>query len=349
MKKALITGSGGLVGSAITKKLIKNGFFVYGIDINMRKKFFGVDGSVENSIKDLEGDGNYCHLTVDVRDRQNILDKFKEIKPHVIIHCASQPSHDWAATNPLLDFDVNCNGTLNLLEGVRLNCPESLFVFLSTSKCFGSKINDGKFIEYDTRWIPDETNPLKDGVDETFPIDQVNERSLFGASKLCADVMVQEYGVYYKIPTVNLRCGCITGPNHAGVEQHGFLSYLIKCHKHNKPYTIFGYKGKQVRDNIHTEDLADAIIEINNNILQLNPGDVFNMGGGINRSCSIIEAMNKLQELTGKGMKYSYRSDPRRGDHKYYVSNLYKFRSTFRNWGQKYTLDKTIEEIYKMA
>lgn len=343
MKKIVfVTGSGGLVGSAVTFKLIKRGIDVHGIDINMRKKLFGKGGSVENIITELIKKNNYHHSTVDIRNRQKILDTFKEIKPNLIVHCASQPSHDWAATNPLLDFNINCNGTLNLLEAVRLNCPESLFVFLSTSKVFGCKINDEKYKELERRYEP--IGPLKNGIDENYSVDQVNERSLFGSSKLAADIVVQEYGNYYKIPTVCLRCGCISGSNHAGVEQHGFLSYIIKCAKYKRPYTIFGYKGKQVRDNIHADDLSDAILELDEKYPT--PGSVFNMGGGHERSCSVLEVIDILQKIIGEYMETKYNKQERRGDHKWYISCVKKFKCQYPNWKYQYSLMDTIEEIY---
>lgn len=345
MKKALVTGSGGLLGSSVVKKLVEEGYTVYGMDVNLREKFFGADGSVENNINKLRETKNYEHIVQDIRERQKIADWLNQIKPNIIVHCASQPSHDYAATNPLLDFDVNCNGTLNLLEGTRLNCPESLFVFLSSSKIYGSKINNKNYIESEKRYDFDFNNPLYEGVTEEYGTDDVGIRSLFGSSKLAADVMVREYGMYYKMPTVCLRSGCITGPNHAGVEQHGFLSYAVRCAKNQIPYNIFGYKGKQVRDNIHADDLADAIIEINKNYPK--PGEIFNIGGGRDRSCSILEVIDLLEEMTGNKMITNYYKKERIGDHKFWISNCQKFKLAYPNWSYKFSLRETIEKIYQ--
>ena len=343
-KTAIVTGSGGLVGVSITKKLIQNGYLVYGIDRDMRKELFGERGSVASNIDKLREDNNYIHNQTDIREKVLIPNIILEAKPSIIVHCASQPSHDFAATNPLLDFDINVNGTMNLLESARMYCPEALFVFLSSSKIYGSKVNGETYLESEKRYDFTSMHPLYEGITERYGTDDAGIRSLFGASKLAADVMVREYGMYYNIPTVCLRSSCISGGNHSGVEQHGFLSYFVKCAKNKIPYNIFGYKGKQVRDNIHADDLSNAIIEINKNFPK--PGEIFNIGGGRERSCSILEVIDALEDITENKMVLNYVEKARIGDHMWWIHNSNKLQLSYPNWKQNYSLHDTIMEIY---
>ncbi len=346
IKKALVTGSGGLLGFSVSQKFLSLGYIVNGMDINMREVLFGINGSVTSKIEKLSRNPLYNHIHQDVRDKKGVDCWIDRIRPDVIVHCASQPSHDWAATNPVMDFDINCNGTLNLLEAARSYCLDSPFIFISSSKIYGSKINEESYIEEEKRFTI--SNPLlSNGISETYYTDDVGIRSMFGASKYAADIMVREYGRYYNMPTVCLRSGCITGPNHAGVEQHGFLSYIVKCAKHNLPYKIYGYKGKQVRDNIHANDLADAIIEISQNPPK--PGEIFNIGGGFDNSCSILEAIELLEGMAGKKMDVTYVEKERVGDHIFWISDMTKFKTHFLKWKQKYSLVDTITEIYNKS
>ena len=285
---------------------------------------------------------NFKHHEMDIRDRQKILGLMKEIKPDGIIHTAAQPSHDKAATIPYEDFDINAVGTLNLLEAARRCCPEAPFIHMSTNKVYGDLPNTIALDELDTRW--DFADPYYiNGISETFPIDQ-SKHSLFGASKVAADVMVQEYGRYFNMPTCCLRGGCLTGPNHAGVELHGYLSYLVKCNMEGREYTIFGYKGKQVRDNIHSEDVAKFI-----HAFYEAPrcGDVYNLGGGKANSCSILEAFALVKAFTGKDQVYQYIEQNRIGDHICYYSDLSKMKSHYPHWDITKTLKQTISEIVK--
>src|SRR3954471_10238444 len=310
-QKALITGSCGLIGSEVSVYFSRAGYAITGIDSNHRAVFFGPDGDTAWSLERLRRDiPGYRHEGVDIRDREKILALIEELRPDVIVHTAAQPSHDRAAAIPFLDFEVNALGTLHLLEAARRHCPESPFIFTSTNKGYGDRPNTIALAELETRW--DYADPAyANGIAEDFSIDQ-SKHSLFGASKAAADILVQEYGRYFQMPTCCLRGGCLTGPNHSGVELHGFLSYLIKCNLEGREYKVFGYKGKQVRDNIHSEDVARFMYEY---AQAPRPGEVYNLGGGKGNSCSVLEAFSRAEAVTGKPMKWSYVEENRIGDH----------------------------------
>ena len=341
-KKIIVTGSSGLIGSEVVGFFAKKNYEIYGIDNNQREVFFGIDGSTRWNQKRLEKEYSlFKHYEIDIRDRENIVSLIKKIRPSVIIHAAAQPSHDLAAKIPFDDFDINASGTLNLLEAARLYCKESPFIYLSTNKVYGDAPNKITLIENETRWDYADTN-WSDGISEEFTIDQ-SKHSLFGASKLAADIMVQEYGKYFNMPTCCLRGGCLTGPSHSGVELHGFLSYLIKCNLDEKHYTVFGYKSKQVRDNIHSWDVANFIDHFINSP---RVGEVYNLGGGKNNSISIIEAFKLIEAISGKSMNYTYLDKAREGDHIVYYSNLSKIRSHYPKWNVTKDIPSIFNEIY---
>lgn len=341
MNKILITGSSGLIGSEVSQYFDSLGYHIYGIDNNQRAVFFGEQGDTRWNQKRLSSTlKNFTHCEIDIRDRNGIMDAIKEIKPSAIIHTAAQPSHDRAAAIPFDDFDTNAVGTLNLLEGARQACPESPFVLMSTNKVYGDAPNNISLREEETRWEYND-NLYMNGIPESFSIDQ-SKHSLFGASKVAADVMTQEYGRYFNMPTCCLRGGCLTGPNHSGVELHGFLSYLVKCNLTETEYNIFGYKGKQVRDNIHSLDVARFIEAFIN---APKTGRVYNIGGGKNNSCSIREAFSITEKFSGIKMKWQYMESNRIGDHICYYSDLRKMRSDFPNWDISITLENTISQI----
>ncbi|WP_129126137.1 NAD-dependent epimerase/dehydratase family protein [Geomonas oryzae] len=341
MKSVLVTGSAGLIGSEVATFFHGQGFTVHGIDNNQRAVFFGPQGDTQWSLKRLQTAlQNYRHHAVDIRNRDAILNLVKELKPDVIVHAAAQPSHDRAADIPFDDFDTNAVGTLNLLEAARRACPEAPFIHMSTNKVYGDLPNTIALKELPTRWEYDDP-AYANGIPETFSIDQ-SKHSLFGASKVAGDVMVQEYGRYFNMPTCCLRGGCLTGPNHSGVQLHGFLSYLVRCNLEGIEYRIFGYKGKQVRDNIHSEDVARFI-----HAFYSAPrcGEVYNLGGGKNNSCSILEAFELVEGFSGKKQIYNYVDENRIGDHICYYSDLTKMRSHYPSWDITKTLTATIEEI----
>lgn len=341
MKKLLVTGSSGLIGSEVVRHFDKQGYKIYGVDNNMRADFFGPKGDTRwNQGQLLEQCENFEHVELDIRDRKGVLDMFANLKPDYIAHTAAQPSHDLAASRPFDDFDVNAVGTLNLLEAARQHCPQSPFAHMSTNKVYGDAPNELNLIEQETRWEYGDVE-YQDGIKESFTIDQ-SKHSLFGASKVAADVMVQEYGRYFDMPTCALRGGCLTGPNHSGVELHGFLSYLIKVNIVGGEYTIFGYKGKQVRDNIHSFDVARFIEEF-----FANPkcGEVYNIGGGRDNSTSILEAFDRVAGITGKKMNYKYSDKNREGDHMCYISDLSKMKEHYPNWDITKPLQTVFEEI----
>lgn len=343
MKVILITGSSGLIGSEVAAFFHDQGFMVHGLDNNQRAVFFGTQGDTRWSQQRLEKTlTNFRHHELDIRNRQGILDLVKETKPSVIIHAAAQPSHDRAADIPFDDFDINAGGTLNLLEAVRQFCPEAPFIHMSTNKVYGDLPNTIRLKELETRWDYDEP-AYQNGIPESFSIDQ-STHSLFGASKVAADIIVQEYGRYFNMPTCCLRGGCLTGPNHSGVELHGFLSYLIKCNIEGREYSIFGYKGKQVRDNIHSEDVARFIYEF---AKSPRCGEVYNLGGGKANSCSILEAFSITANLTGKQQVYSYVDRNRVGDHICYYSDLAKMKTHYPMWDITKSLSQTIEAIVR--
>jgi CDP-paratose 2-epimerase len=337
----LVTGSCGLIGSEVSVFFARKGFRVVGIDNNHRAFFFGPEGDTSWVLQRLKQEiDSYQHVDLDIRDREGVLALFGEIRPNLIVHCAAQPSHDRAAAIPFLDFEVNAVGTLNLLEAARQFCPESPFVFMSTNKVYGDRPNDIGLKEFETRW--DYADPaFAEGIPETLSIDQ-SRHSLFGVSKLAADTMVQEYGRYHNMPTCCLRGGCLTGPNHSGVELHGFLSYLLKCNIEGREYRVFGYKGKQVRDNIHSEDVARFIFEF---WKSPRSGDVYNLGGGKENACSILEAFEMAEEVTGHRMKWRYVEENRIGDHICYYSDLRKMKSHFPAWGITRSLRDIFSEI----
>jgi CDP-paratose 2-epimerase len=337
----LVTGSSGLIGSEIVAYFAVRGWTVHGLDNNMRADFFGSSGDTRWNLDRLtQTYSRFVHHEVDVRNRTAVLALIKEVRPTTIVHTAAQPSHDLAASRPFDDFDVNAVGTLNLLEAARQLCPDSPFVHMSTNKVYGDAPNEIPLKEMKTRWdYADGTD--QDGINESCRIDQ-SLHSLFGASKVAADVMVQEYGRYFGMPTCALRGGCLTGPNHAGVELHGFLSYLVKCNIEDRVYRIYGYKGKQVRDNIHSFDVAEFIQQF---ISSPRVGEVYNLGGGRQNSVSILEAFDLVSSLTGLRMKYEYLNTPRRGDHICYISNLAKIKSHYPGWEITKDLRLIIHEI----
>jgi len=341
-KKLLVTGASGLIGSEVCRHFAKLNWQIHGIDNNQRAVFFGTQGDTRWNQHNLQTTiPNYQHHELDIRDRENIIKLIAHIQPDAIVHTAAQPSHDRAADIPFEDFDTNAVGTFNLLEATRRYSTHIPFVHLSTNKVYGDAPNEIEMIELETRWdYADET--YSNGIPETFRIDQT-KHSLFGASKVSADISVQEYGRYFNMPTACLRGGCLTGPNHTGVELHGFLSYLIKCNLEEKEYTVFGYKGKQVRDNIHSYDVARFIEEFIN---QPRIGEVYNIGGGKNNTCSILEAFDLITSFSGKPMKYKYSENNRIGDHICYYSDLRKMKNHYPNWDITKSLKDTVGEIY---
>ena len=342
MKKLLVTGSSGLIGSEVCTYFARElGFTVHGVDNNQRAVFFGPQGDTRwNQQRLSESLPGFVHHEVDIRNRTGVLELVKTINPDVIVHTAAQPSHDRAAAIPFDDFDTNAVGTLNLLEAARQACPESPFVHMSTNKVYGDAPNSIALRELETRWDYAEV-AYEHGIPETFTIDQ-SKHSLFGASKVAADVMVQEYGRYFGMPTCCLRGGCLTGPNHSGVELHGFLSYLVKCNLEGREYRVFGYKGKQVRDNIHSLDVARFMAAFVSTPRQ---GEVYNLGGGKANSCSILEAFKITEGFTGKAQTYTYVDENRIGDHICYYSDLRKMRTHFPTWDITQSLESTIGQI----
>jgi CDP-paratose 2-epimerase len=342
MKRVLVSGSSGLIGSEVSRYFAsEHGFEVHGIDNNQRAVFLGPQGDTRWNQRQLQREvPRFVHHELDMRDRAGVSDLVKTLRPSVIVHAAAQPSHDRAGAIPFDDFDTNAVGTLNLLEAARQACPESPFVHMSTNKVYGDAPNRIALKELDTRWDYDDP-AYADGIPESFSIDQ-SKHSLFGASKVAADVMVQEYGRYFNMPTCSLRGGCLTGPNHSGVELHGFLSYLIKCNVEGRTYTVFGYKGKQVRDNIHSFDVARFIAAFAETP---RAGEVYNLGGGKSNSCSILEAFAMTAALTGKSQVHTYSDEPRSGDHICYYSDLRKMREHYTCWDITITLQQTLQQI----
>lgn len=337
----LVTGSSGLIGSEVCSYFSYRGHVVHGIDNNQRAILFGPQGDTSWRLKELRNTlPSFNHHELDIRDRCKVLELIKSLKPDAIVHTAAQPSHDKAASIPFDDFDINATGTLNLLESARQSCPDSPFVHMSTNKVYGDGPNSIEIIELNTRWEYADQTYAK-GIPETFSIDQC-KHSLFGASKVAADIMVQEYGRYFDMPTCSLRGGCLTGPSHSGVELHGFLSFLVMCNLDERKYSIFGYKGKQVRDNIHSEDVARFI-----DCFLGNPksGEVYNLGGGKKNSCSILEAFEICEEYSGKKQKYKYMEENRIGDHICYYSDLTKIKEHYPEFKIKNSLSETIRQI----
>ena len=340
-KTGLVTGSSGLIGSEAVSFLDERGWSVHGVDNNMRRDFFGEHGDTTWNLERLRNSTRrFEHHDVDIRDREAMLLLVDEVKPDLIIHAAAQPSHDLAASRPFDDFDVNAVGTLNLLEAARRSCPESPFAFLSTNKVYGDAPNELPLVELETRW--DYADPAqKDGIDETCRID-ATMHSLFGASKVAADVLVQEYGRYFGMPTVCFRGGCLTGPHHSGAELHGFLAYIARAIRERRTYRIFGYKGKQVRDNIHSYDVCTAIMAFHERPV---PGAVYNLGGGRANSISVLEAIHRLEELLSRKLEREYVEEARLGDHICYISDLGRFRSDFPEWEVTISLEQILSQL----
>ncbi len=347
MSVAIITGSAGLIGSEATEYFANMGFEVIGIDNDMRQVFFGKEASTDWQRERLQHKlgKRYCHYNTDIRDFSSIEKIFKKYQGAIelVIHTAAQPSHDWAAREPQTDFTINANGTLNLLEATRQFASQSVFIFTSTNKVYGDAPNRLPLIEMDQRWEIDPSHSYAGGIREDMPIDQ-SLHSLFGASKAAADVLVQEYGRYFGLMTTCFRGGCLTGPNHSGTRLHGFLDYLMKCAATDTPYTVFGYKGKQVRDNIHSADLIQAMDQF---YQAPRCGEVYNMGGGRDSNCSMLEAIQLCQEITGRELHWTYTDTNRIGDHIWYVSSLAKFMSHYPAWKIRYDIPTILREIYE--
>jgi CDP-paratose 2-epimerase len=341
----IVTGSSGLIGSEVCSHFDRLGWSVHGVDSNQRAVFFGPSGDTRWNQQRLESTlRNFTHHELDIRDRDSVLNLISDFRPAAIVHTAAQPSHDRAAAIPFDDFDTNAVGTLNLLEATRRFAKDAPFVHMSTNKVYGDAPNEISLVERETRWDYDDPT-YSNGIPETFRIDR-SKHSLFGASKVAADVMVQEYGRYFGMATCCLRGGCLTGPSHSGVELHGFLSYLVKCNVDRRQYTVFGYKGKQVRDNIHSADVAELIARF---IAAPRPAAVYNIGGGKENSCSILEAFSMVEERTGIDMNWQYVDRPREGDHICYYSDLRAMMADYPGWSPRITLPETIDQIAHAA
>ncbi len=343
MKNAIITGSAGLIGSEAARFFAQKGYQIIGIDNDMRKYYFGEEASTlgnNNRLKQELGD-TYIHYDADVRDTQAIENIFNVHIPDIVIHAAAQPSHDWAAQEPHTDFTVNANGTLVLLEATRKFAPKATFIFTSTNKVYGDSPNALPLVELETRFEVDPSHPYAQGIDENMSIDQ-SLHSVFGASKVAADILVQEYGRYFGMYTAVFRGGCLTGPAQSAAKLHGFLAYLVKCIATGETYTINGYKGKQVRDNIHAYDLVNMFWHFHQFPRQ---GEVYNAGGGIEANVSMREAIEKIEKLLNKKAQVVYSETPRVGDHIWYVSDLSKFKLHYPGWGITYTIDATLKEM----
>lgn len=345
MNICLITGSCGLVGSESAIYFAQQGFKIVGIDNDMRAQYFGKSASTRKMLKILqERIEGYEHHAVDIRQAprlEKIFAKYgRDIK--LIIHSAAQPSHDWATRQPLVDFNVNATATLQLLELAHVHSPTAVFIFSSSNKVYGDTPNSLPLEELPLRYEIDKEHPFYNGIDETMSVD-ASKHSIFGVSKLAADIMVQEYGRYFGMRTGVFRAGCLTGPNHAGTELHGFLSYLVKCAAANQEYTIFGYKGKQVRDNIHSLDLVKAFDQF---YRKPRTGEFYNIGGGRENSCSILEAIRLCEEFTGRKLKYRY-GEARSADHIWYISSLKKFQNHYPQWQKTYSLKLILEDMFR--
>ena len=341
----LVTGSAGLIGSETVKRFAAEGLRVVGIDNDLRKVFFGEEASTRKTRDALIANvPDYEHHEIDIRDAPAVNEIFKQYGRTLkaIVHTAAQPSHDWAARDPQMDFTVNANGTLNLLEAARNFCPETPFVFTSTNKVYGDTPNYLPLRKLELRWEIEPGHEYEPGISEKMSIDQT-KHSLFGASKTAGDVLVQEYGRYFNMPTTCFRGGCLTGPAHAGTELHGFLSYLMKCTVSGRPYRVFGYKGKQVRDNIHSYDLVEAFAAF---IESPRVAEVYNIGGSRHCNCSMLEAIQLCEEISGKKLSWDYVEDNRIGDHIWWISDVRKFREHYPAWNFRYGLRNILEEIY---
>jgi CDP-paratose 2-epimerase len=346
VRKIIVTGSAGLIGSETVKYFAREGYVVVGIDNDMRSRFFGAEASTAKTrdrlVKTVR---NYSHHDIDIRNASGVLELFRTNQGDIaaVVHTAAQPSHDWAARDPQTDFTVNANGTLNLLEAAREVCPEAPFVFTSTNKVYGDTPNRLPLRELPLRWEIAEGHEYEPGISETMSID-CTKHSLFGASKAAADILVQEYGRYFGMPTACFRGGCLTGPAHAGTELHGFLSYLMICTVTGRPYRVFGYGGKQVRDNIHSADLVDAFAAF---IRAPRAGEVYNIGGSRHSNCSMLEAINLCEEISGRRLSWKYEEGNRIGDHIWWISDVRKFQQHYPNWKFRYGQREILEEIYR--
>lgn len=341
MKRVLITGSSGLIGSEAVTFFDRRGWEVHGVDNNMRREFFGPDGDTTwNLLRLQRTTARFTHHHMDIRDRERICVLVRDHRPDLLIHCAAQPSHDLAKDRPFTDFEVNALGTLNLLEAARCFCPEAPFILMSTNKVYGDAPNEKPLVELATRW--DYADPANyEGIDESCRVD-ASLHSLFGASKLAADIMVQEYGRYFGMPTVCFRAGCLTGPNHSGAELHGFLAYLARAVREGRVYHIYGYKGKQVRDNIHSYDVCTACLAFHEHPRK---AAIYNLGGGRANSVSVLEAIARFEELIGKTLKVEYVEDNRVGDHICYISNLRRLKADYPQWETTRSLDDIFQEL----
>jgi CDP-paratose 2-epimerase len=346
VKTVVVTGSAGLIGSETVRFFCRKRFRVVGIDNDLRRYFFGREGSTRGVLRDLQAaHRGFRNHSIDIRNFGAVSRVFREHGKDIalVVHTAAQPSHDWAAREPFTDFSVNATGTLNLLEATRNFCPDAVFIFTSTNKVYGDTPNRLPLLELDTRWELDTHHPFyKNGIDETMSIDHT-KHSLFGASKAAADLMVQEYGRYFGMRTGTFRGGCLTGPAHAGAELHGFLAYLMKCAVTGREYRIFGYKGKQVRDNIHSVDLVNAFFHFYE---EPRAGEVYNMGGGRFSNCSMFEAVKKCEAITGRTMNTAYVETNRIGDHIWWVSDTGRFRRHYPSWTLTKDIDAILEEIF---
>ena len=345
MTAAIVTGSAGLIGSETVRALAARGLDVLGIDNDMRRHFFGDEASTLSTRESLRELVNYTHFDLDVRDQASLETIFAERGKDIalVVHTAAQPSHDWAARDPQLDFSINASATLTLLDLTRRHCPDAVFIFTSTNKVYGDAPNSLPLVEQETRWEIDPSHPFTAGIDETMSIDQ-SLHSLFGASKVAADVLVQEFGRYFGMRTAAFRCGCLTGPQHSGAELHGFLAYLMKCVAIGRKYSVFGYKGKQVRDNIHSADVVSAFLEFWQ--APRGGGQVYNLGGGRFSNCSMLEAIEKCETIAGRKLDWAYQPTNRIGDHVWYISDLRKFQNDYPGWRQQYDLDALLQDIY---
>ncbi len=346
MSVAIVTGSAGLIGSETVRHFGSLGLEMVGIDNDMRRVFFGEEASTAWNRRQLQErfPRRYRHVDIDIRDQKALDRLFSEYKRDIslVVHTAAQPSHDWAAREPLTDFTINANGTLALLEATRRYSPDAVFIFTSTNKVYGDTPNTLPLIEQETRWEIDPTHRFDAGIDESMSID-ASTHSLFGVSKAAADLLVQEYGRYFGMRTACFRGGCLTGPNHSGTALHGFLSYLMRCVAVGAPYTVFGYKGKQVRDNIHSADLVAAFEQV---FRAPRSGEVYNIGGSRHSNCSMLEAITLCQEIAGRELQWRYTEDNRIGDHIWYISDTRKFQSHYPAWRQEYDLRGLLEDIY---
>ena len=346
IKRAIVTGSGGLIGSEAVKHLVDDGYEVLGLDNDMRARFFGPEASTapvtQRLVRDLAG--SFRHLDVDIRDADRIAGIFQEHGPQIeiVVHAAAQPSHDWAASDPFTDFGINATGTLHMLQATRENCPDATFIFMSTNKVYGDRPNFLPLVENDARLDLPPDHEYYAGIPSSMSIDRCLH-SVFGASKVAADVMVQEYGRYFDMPTVCFRAGCLTGPSHAGAQLHGFLSYLMKCTVTGRPYTIFGYGGKQVRDNIHSADVFQAF-----RLFHANPrcAAVYNLGGGRGANVSMLEAIDECERIAGRRLDYQLSDQARTGDHRWWVSDLDEFRRDYPEFQINWSITDVLQEIH---